>query len=118
MRARSRAYSFAPLNPTGVVSFLLMVAIPTALSAQVPIPAIPSPLGVSTQGQFALVDVRPAADLKFSMGSAGVLSCNYMVVAFGEEQAPGRIARLERDLKAQFGDRLNGHTIAVSRYSI
>lgn len=72
--------------------------------------------GLAVAQPAGFVDARPDAERAFSKGAMSAASCDFMIYGYGDEQAPGRVARLEADLRAKLGERLAGRTVVVERY--
>lgn len=64
------------------------------------------------------VDARPDDQRAFTSSAMSAASCDYMIYGYGDEQVPGRVARLEADLKTALGERLAGREVVVERYGV
>ncbi|MCE3290245.1 MAG: hypothetical protein K0R83_2257 [Caulobacter sp.] len=65
---------------------------------------------------FKLVNARKIYKQKWRVVNLFIGACDYGVYGYGEQLVGGRQERLERRLKAHFGDRLNGHELVLDRY--
>lgn len=101
-----------------VVGFLLLATLATGnhALAQNAISAIQD--AQLTNKSIEVIDSRPEKDRKFHILSLNTFSCDYGIFAFGDEQAPGRIQKVQAELERGFGDKLAGHRIIIDRYDI
>lgn len=86
--------------------------IPPELS---PVPVPPAAESPSAQ-PFKLVNARKVYKQKWRVVNLFIGACDYGVYGYGEQLVGGRVERLERRLRAHFGDRLNGHELVLERY--